>query len=70
MSDQSAHDIIDLQSQLAFQQASIDELHITVARQENDIATLTEALRRLGVQVSELSPSGMDNPAVETPPHY
>lgn len=70
MSNKMADDIIELQSQLAFQQAAIDEMHITIARQDNDIATLTDELRKLKIQLNEMTPSGMDASTIETPPHY
>jgi len=70
MADKVAEDLIDLQSRLAFQQASIDALHLTIARQENAIAILSEELRRLRTQIDDLAPPEFGAAATETPPHY
>jgi SlyX protein len=71
MSD--ADNIVDLQSQVAFQEQTIDELDKVVQKQQDQIDILTKKfdlmLKRLEQmqQDQEVEPF---NPFTEKPPHY
>jgi len=64
--------IEELQSRLAFQEDALQELTLTVVRQENRRRALEQELEQLKAQVRELernqaTPGGA---AQERPPHY
>ncbi len=64
--------LIELQSRIAFQEESIQELSCTVVRQQRELDLLREVLVKLQQQVRTLEPSpliaGASEP--ELPPHY
>ncbi len=64
--------IEDLQSRLAFQEDALEELTLTMVRQENRLKALEQELEQLKRQLRELernqaTPGGA---AQERPPHY
>ena len=64
--------IEDLQIRLSFQDDAIQELNLTVARQQNELAILRKELSRLMDRLLELErnqPHESSN-GVELPPHY
>ncbi|MET0106446.1 MAG: SlyX family protein [Sedimenticola sp.] len=64
-------ELIDLQTRVAFQDDAIQELTLTVTRQQNQISELQTALQQLRQQVKNLTPSQVASPDEETPPpHY
>ncbi|MES9935826.1 MAG: SlyX family protein [Sedimenticola sp.] len=64
-------ELIDLQTRVAFQDDAIQELTLTVTRQQNQISELQTALLQLRQQVKNLTPSQVASPDEETPPpHY
>ncbi len=67
MSDQ----LTDLQTRLAFQEESIEELNRTVVRQAREMDELRHELKELRRQLRALTPSNIASEAEETPPpHY
>jgi SlyX protein len=64
--------IDDLESRLAFQDDLIESLNEVVARQDREIALLTQRLAELAAKIEDVAAS---SPAVsgeghEPPPHY
>ncbi|WP_428608816.1 SlyX family protein [Sedimenticola sp.] len=64
------HEIIDLQSRIAFQEDAIHQLNLTVAQLQNQLATLQLALKELRQQMQSLAPSEGSGNGTEIPPHY
>ncbi|WP_020209364.1 SlyX family protein [Gilvimarinus chinensis] len=68
-----SREIEDLQSRLAFQEDTLNELSEIVARQDRQIDALTEALTRLVKKLDDMAyeaEQGSTAPATEVPPHY
>ncbi len=68
-----SREIEDLQSRLAFQEDTLNELSEIVARQDRQIDALTEALTRLVKKLDDMAyeaEQGGGAPATEVPPHY
>ncbi|MET0014216.1 MAG: SlyX family protein [Sedimenticola sp.] len=64
-------ELIDLQTRVAFQDEAIQELTLTVTRQQNQISELQTALQQLRQQLKNLTPSQVASADEETPPpHY
>ncbi|MET0118311.1 MAG: SlyX family protein [Sedimenticola sp.] len=64
-------ELIDLQTRVAFQDDAIQELTLTVTRQQNQISELHTALQQLRQQLKNLTPSQVASADEETPPpHY
>ncbi|MES9869834.1 MAG: SlyX family protein [Sedimenticola sp.] len=64
-------ELIDLQTRVAFQDDAIQELTLTVTRQQNQISELQTALQQLRQQLKNLTPSQVASADEETPPpHY
>ena len=70
---ESIQEIIDLQTRLAFQEDSIDEMNVTIVRQQKEIEMLQKEIIQLKELIEELrenSVSGSDAIEHEVPPHY
>ena len=67
------NDIEDLQVRISFQEDSLQELNITVARQQTELDILRKELQRLQERLRELErnqPGGGEGQGAEIPPHY
>jgi len=63
--------LIELETRLAFQDHSLQELNTVVIRQQQDIAALTRELETLKAQFKTLAPDLVASRAEEgPPPHY
>lgn len=63
--------LIELETRLAFQDNSLQELNAVVVRQQREIDTLTRELEMLKAQLRTLAPDLVANRADEAPPpHY
>lgn len=62
--------ISDLEIKLNYAEHQIDELNLTVFRQQQEIALLQNDLRALRQQVASSLPSDPTAPQHEIPPHY
>ncbi len=66
-------DIEDLQVRISFQEDSLQELNLTVARQQTELEILRGELLRLQERLLELErnqPGGSEAAGLELPPHY
>ena len=72
--DSLKKEILELQSQLAFQEDAVQSLDRALAQQQHEILVMRrqlELLRQHQLQQTEDSGAGSDgNPANELPPHY
>ncbi|WP_456373749.1 SlyX family protein [Thiolapillus sp.] len=67
------NEIEDLQIRLSFQEDSLQELNITVARQQTELDILRKELLRLQDRLLELErnqPEEGTDATLEIPPHY
>ena len=65
--------IEDLQIRISFQEDSLQELNLTVARQQTELELLRRELLRLQERLLELErnqPGGGEGGGSELPPHY
>jgi SlyX protein len=63
--------LIELETRLAFQDHSLQELNTVVVRQQQDIANLTRELETLKAQFKALAPDLVASRSEESPPpHY
>jgi SlyX protein len=70
MSDQR---LVDLETRVAFQEDTINQLNDVIVEMRSEIDRLRESQRRLLDQVQELRAQPTDvgvDPAAEVPPHY
>jgi SlyX protein len=62
---------IELETRLAFQDNSLQELNAVVVRQQREISALTRELETIKAQLKTLAPDLVASRAEETPPpHY
>jgi SlyX protein len=63
--------IIDLQTRLAFQEGNLDEINLTVVRQQSEIELMKREIVRLKELVEDIREAQThDDSTVELPPHY
>jgi SlyX protein len=63
--------LTELETRVAFQEQTIQELNEVVTRQQAEIDRLSQGYETLKLQLLELAPSLVADPAEETPPpHY
>lgn len=63
--------LTEIESRVAFQDDTIQQLNDVIVRQQQDIEKLTEELQLLKQQMQALAPSLVVDQAQETPPpHY
>ena len=63
--------IIDLQSKLAFQDETINELNEVITDQQNQLDQLREEIRLLSLRISSVAEGGNTSEEKEPPPpHY
>jgi len=75
MSDDAPRDlaarVVELETRVAFQDQTVQELNETVIRQQREIDNLTRELETLRGRLRGLAPSPVVPPDEETPPpHY
>ncbi len=72
--DEFKKDMVELQSQMAFQEHTVQTLNEAIASQQQEILTLTRQLELLKLRQEEQDSSSPDSasagPADERPPHY
>jgi SlyX protein len=63
--------LVELETRLAFQDNTLQELNAVVVRQQQDIAALTREIETLKAQFKALAPELVASRADEAPPpHY
>lgn len=63
--------IIDLQTRLAFQEGNLEEINLTVVRQQSEIELMKREIVRLKELVEDIREAqANDDSTVELPPHY
>ena len=66
-----SEEIADIQSRLAFQEETLTQFTLTVARQQNELAYLKAELKQLKEQLREMESDRFSPPGDEPPPpHY
>ncbi|RYY01924.1 MAG: SlyX family protein [Gammaproteobacteria bacterium] len=66
-------DLIELQTRVAYQEDTIQQLNDVITKQDADIIQLQQQMRLLAKRVDELSfaqTNGSDDVTDERPPHY
>jgi SlyX protein len=63
--------LVELETRLAFQENTLQELNAVVVRQQREIDALTREIESLKAQIRTLAPELVASRAEETPPpHY
>jgi len=63
--------IIELETKLAYQEHTLEELNKIVIKQQDEILILTLGLQKLNEQLTQVAPSNLANIEQEAPPpHY
>ena len=63
--------IIELQTKLAFQENTIQELNQTVTKLQSEIVLINQRIQLLHEQLKQVQPSNIATQSEETPPpHY
>lgn len=62
--------LIELETRLAFQDQTLQELNNVVVRQQSEIAGLIRDIENLKIQLRTLAPEMAANRSDEIPPHY
>ena len=63
--------IIELETRLAHQELTIEELNLIVTSQQKELAILTLAIQKLHEQLKQITPSEFGAQSQEPPPpHY
>ena len=63
--------LVELETRLAFQDETLQTLNIELARQQQEIALLTQEIAALKAHLRSLAPDPGGGPAQEPPPpHY
>ena len=63
--------IIELETKLAYQEDTIEQLNQIVTNQQNELTVLTLSLQKLHDQVKQMAPSNLASIDQEAPPpHY
>lgn len=63
--------LIDLETRLAFQEQTLQELDAVILRQQRELDVLTRRLQTAEDRLRALTPTELANQAEETPPpHY
>jgi len=63
--------IIELETKLAYQEDTIEELNQIVTKQQEELSILTLAVQKLHEQVKQIAPSNLVSIDQEAPPpHY
>lgn len=70
MIEELRQQLVDLQSQLAFQEDTISALDAVVTRQQQQLANLQELWESQKGQIEQMSSQLEKAPANERPPHY
>ncbi|MGO0307931.1 SlyX family protein [Endozoicomonas acroporae] len=63
-------ELLELQTQLSFQEDTIAQLNEVVTRQQKDIDRLTEAMAQLKKQFAEMVAEQLESQEELPPPHY
>jgi SlyX protein len=66
-------ELIDLQTRLAYQEDTINQLNNVITKQDADIVQLQQQMRLLAKRIDELSftqDDGASDVVSERPPHY
>ena len=64
------NELLELQTQLSYQEDTIGQLNEVVTRQQRDIERLTEALAQLKKQFDEMVSEQLEAQEELPPPHY
>ncbi|WJG09320.1 SlyX family protein [Aliiglaciecola sp. LCG003] len=71
MNDELQHQLADLQTQVAFQEDTIEQLNQALADQQLQIDRITFQLKHVTHRVKQIEPSNIADPSEEAPPpHY
>ena len=62
--------ITNLQTQLAFQEDTIEQMTKTLVEQSKELYELRQMMKHLQKQLQNLAPAEADMAVDETPPHY
>ena len=63
-------ELLDLQTQLSYQEDTIAQLNEVVTRQQKDIERLTDAFAQLKKQFENMAAKQLESQEELSPPHY